>query len=281
MSKENPIKIYVLHCGMVTVDDAVPFKAETLHPMPYTGFFRSKKHQITIPVSAYLIEAPKGLVLVDTGWHKIVREKPDGQSKQMGWLHSRISSAILPEGEAIDEQLAAMGYRPSDLDYVVMTHLDTDHASGLQLLKGAKHFIVSREEWLAARRFNPRYVKKMWKEIPMETFEFQDTGFGPFGRSYDLFGDGTVRLVWLPGHSEGMTGVVVAEDKHYVIIAGDCGYSTKSWKEMKMPGIATDKQKLFKSLQWMHDQTSSPNCVEALANHDPDVKPHVIELSGK
>ena len=31
--------------------------------------FRSKQHQIKIPVSVYLIEHPKGLVLIDTGWH--------------------------------------------------------------------------------------------------------------------------------------------------------------------------------------------------------------------
>ena len=43
-------------------------------------------------------------------------------------------------------------------------------------------------------------------------------------------------------------------------------------------GISDDKELQKKSLQWIHDQSLSPDCVESLANHDPDIEPHIIDL---
>ncbi|UXR70340.1 MULTISPECIES: hypothetical protein [unclassified Staphylococcus] len=56
----NDIKIHVLHTGEVIVDEALPFGYESNRPLAWTGLFRSKKHQISIPVSVYLVEHPKG-----------------------------------------------------------------------------------------------------------------------------------------------------------------------------------------------------------------------------
>ena len=49
-------------------------------------------------------------------------------------------------GQCIDEQLLAMGIRDSDLDAVLLTHLDCDHANGLVQVKGAKKFLVAADE---------------------------------------------------------------------------------------------------------------------------------------
>ena len=96
----NQIKIHVLHTGEVGVDPAVPFRDVSRNPLAYTGLFRSAKRCIWLPVSAYLIEHPKGLVLVDTGWHRDVRVN---QKKHMSWPLNLASKARLPVGEAIDE----------------------------------------------------------------------------------------------------------------------------------------------------------------------------------
>lgn len=66
------IKIHVLHTGLVKVDKALPFHGQYRNPLAFTGLFRSARNQITLPVSSYLIEHPKGLLLIDTGWHKTV-----------------------------------------------------------------------------------------------------------------------------------------------------------------------------------------------------------------
>ncbi|MBE6470787.1 MAG: phosphotransferase [Coriobacteriaceae bacterium] len=43
-------------------------------------------------------------------------------------------------------------------------------------------------------------------------------------------------------------------------------------------GIAADKQQQKASLAWIRQQSLDPRCVESLANHDPDIAPHVIGL---
>ncbi len=59
---------------------------------------------------------------------------------------------------------------------------------------------------------------------------------------------------------------------------GGGGYATKSWKEMITSGVALDKKLQRQSLQWIREQSLDPNCIESLATHDTDIKPHTIDL---
>lgn len=71
------IKIHVLQTGTVCVDLALPFKSESKKTIAYTGIGRNQKNRLWLPVSAYLIEHPKGLILFDTGGHREV--SPSGE----------------------------------------------------------------------------------------------------------------------------------------------------------------------------------------------------------
>ncbi|MEE8837258.1 MAG: MBL fold metallo-hydrolase [Eubacteriales bacterium] len=126
------IKVHILPCGSTVVDEALPFSNKSKNPLAFTGLFRGKKHKISVPVRAYLIEHPKGLVLVDTGWDDAIRK--DARAAE-GFFNYFASPGLLPEGEGIIDQLAALGYRTSDLDYCILTHMDIDHAGGISGLK--------------------------------------------------------------------------------------------------------------------------------------------------
>ncbi|MEO3944864.1 N-acyl homoserine lactonase family protein [Gorillibacterium sp. CAU 1737] len=269
------IKIHVLHCGEVQMDNAMPFKQKTLNPIAYSGLFRSRKNQITMPVSAYLIEHPKGLVLIDTGWHADVRRD---QKQHMGRLNSLVSKAILPEGHAIHEQLAAKGIRPKDLDYVVLSHMDIDHTSGLQHVREAKRILTSEPEWEAVTKGNIRYLRHLWGGMSIGTFKMTRSDYGPECQSADLFGDGSIVFVHTPGHSSGLTSTLIQNQDAFVLLAADTGYAKRSWEEMILPGITVSKEHARKSLQWVRDMSKLPGCVEVIANHDPECKPHVIKL---
>jgi N-acyl homoserine lactone hydrolase len=67
------MKVHVLNTGKVYIDRALAYKEKTLHPIPFTGWLRGKTKKMWVPVSSYLIEHPKGLILVDTGWHEEIR----------------------------------------------------------------------------------------------------------------------------------------------------------------------------------------------------------------
>ncbi|MNI31005.1 N-acyl homoserine lactonase AttM [compost metagenome] len=269
------ITIHVLHCGQVQTDIALPFNEHTINPIAYTGLFRPRKYQNRLPVSAYLIEHPKGRVLVDTSWHTDVR---GDQRKYMGRIHYQINKAILPAGEAVDEQLLAMGIRPKDLDYVILSHLDIDHASGVKLVKEAKHILTSDIEWKAAPNSRIRYLQHMWQGVNLETFQMSPSGYGPAGRAFDLFGDGSVILVHTPGHSKGMVAVLIRREGRFVLLASDVGYASRSWEQMILQGVLVDKRLALASLEWVKKMSGTPGCIEVLANHDPGVKPHTITL---
>ena len=56
------------------------------------------------------------------------------QIKSLGsWILYHVNQGRIPLGEAVDEQLSTMNLKSSDLDFVLLTHLDCDHANGLRV----------------------------------------------------------------------------------------------------------------------------------------------------
>lgn len=157
-----------------------------------------------------------------------------------------------------------------------MTHLHTDHASGLRQLKDAKKILVSRDELQDTKKFPIRYVKSMWDGIDFETFDFEKNGIGPVGESFDLFGDKSIELVKISGHTSGLTAIKINVDEKFVLLYSDGGYAKKSWQDLIPPGTALDEELAFKSLLWIREMSLQENCIESLANHDLDVVPHEI-----
>lgn len=275
LKMNKQIKIHILRTGLVKVDKALPFHGLYRNPLAFTGLFRSEKNQITLPVSSYLIEHPKGLVLIDTGWNKLIRSS---NWKELG-LQVQVNKGYLPAGWAVDERLAALGYSPSDIDYLLLSHLHCDHASGLKLVKNAKHILVSNEEWKIANHLPGVYLPKEWKQINVETYNYKNTGLGPFGKSFDVFGDRSLIQIYTPGHSSGMSSTLIkGNDGRYVLLAADTGYDQLSWEKMITPGICTNRKKAITSLGWVQETAHNPNCIEALANHDIKVNEHTLVL---
>ncbi|MBQ9824374.1 MAG: N-acyl homoserine lactonase family protein [Solobacterium sp.] len=279
------IKIHVFHTGEVCVAPDLPFGGDNSNAIKASGVFGKKEDRLWLPVSAYLIEHPKGKFLVDTGWAREM--SPEGEFDKKAQIKS-LGSLMLYEvnqgriglGECIDEQLLAMGIKDSDLDAVLLTHLDCDHANGLKQVKGAKKFLVAADEVRFATKLTNkvRYYKGWWEGIDLTEFEWNDTQ-GPVGKSYDLLGDGSIELINIPGHADGLFAVKVKnEEGKFVLLFSDGGYARKSWEEMITSGIAADKTLQKQSLAWIREQSLDPDCVESLANHDPDIQPHVIEL---
>lgn len=281
------IQIHVLHTGSVCVAPALPFGGEKCSPVKASGFLSRKDERLWLPVSAYLIESEHGRILFDCGWHRAVSPKGEYDEKAQirslgGRLLFQTNQAMLPAGEAIDEQLAAMGLQPSDLDCVLLSHLDCDHANGLKLVQDAKRILVSEDEMRFATKKTPvnqiRYHASWWEGTKIKTFDWNGTE-GPVGKSYDIFDNGQFVMVNIPGHSAGLCALKIRSGAgRFALLVSDGGYAKKSWEQMILSGIADDRDAQKKSLAWIRAQSEAPNCIEVLANHDPDVKPHVIEL---
>ena len=281
------IKIHVFHTGEVCVAPELPFGGEHCSTIKASGVFAKKSERLWLPVSAYLIECSHGKIIFDCGWHRNM--SPDGvfdkkaQIKSLGSLPLYVTNQVrIEKGSAIDEQLAALGIHPADLDLVLLSHLDCDHANGLNLVADAKQILVSKDELLFAENKTPvnriRYNADWWRSTKMQTFDWNGTE-GPVGKSYDVFGDESLVMVNIPGHSKGQCALkITGSDGRFVLLYADGGYARKSWEQLITSGIADDKAAQKKSLEWIREQSLNANCVESLANHDPDVQPHIIEL---
>lgn len=94
-----------------------------------------------------------------------------------------MNQGYLPAADAVDEQLVKLGINTSDLDYVVITHLDCDHVCGVHQVADARHILVSEAEMRFAEKFSItnkfRFQKRWWRDVPIG--EFTWTGAkGPF-----------------------------------------------------------------------------------------------------
>lgn len=269
------IRIRVLTCGEVGVDPAVPDRGVSKNPLAYTGLFRSAKRRIWLPVKAFLIEHPRGAILVDAGWDSAVRSHPVRTLTFPMWFASK---PRLPEGAAADEQLAALGLAPKDLAFVLMTHMDIDHDSGLRLVKDAGQILVSPEEWAALRSGQARYAQRPLLGIPIGRMPLRDDPAAPFGRSWDVWGDGSVVVLLTPGHTPGSVSVRVSGKTGFALIVGDTGYNRGSWENLRLPGPVCRREAMRESLAWVQRMRLDPRCLAVLAAHDPEETRKIIEI---
>lgn len=280
------ITIHILHCGQVHTSPYLPFDTDGAGMLKVAGIGVPREEWVWMPVSAYYIEHPRAKILVDTGWSR--RISPEGtldkkaQIAELGRVLYSMNQGFLPAGDAVDEQLARLGVTPSELDYVVLTHLDCDHVCGVHQVAAARHILVSETEMASARKFSVtnrfRFQKRWWEGVPLELFPWTGTE-GPFHRSYDLLGDGSVQLINIPGHTDGLVAVkITGSDGRYVLIDSDGAYGSKSWEDMILPGIADNRKEQLESLRWIRRMSLDSNCVESLANHDKDITPHTVGL---
>lgn len=269
------ITINALIYGQVGVDPCVTDRTLSKNPLAYTGLFRSSKQRIWLPVKTFLIRHPQGNILIDTGWNKEVREHPIRTITFPMWFASKPK---LPQGQSVDEQLTECRLDTTDVDYVIMTHMDIDHNSGLQLVRDAKNIYVSEEEWNVIHSRQIRYVRKPWRGINLKMIPFADDEDAPYKKSWDIFEDGTVKIIFLPGHSSGSVAVKIQREDNFVLIVGDTGYNQNSWQKLKLPGPVYDKKMMKKSLEWVKAQSESKNCMVILSSHDTEQQRDYFEL---
>ncbi|MBO5555775.1 MAG: hypothetical protein J5927_01185, partial [Oscillospiraceae bacterium] len=62
------MKLHVLHCGYIRVSETVPYGNAIDLKNTRRQLTAPDSARLTLPVCAYLVEHPQGLLLVDTGW---------------------------------------------------------------------------------------------------------------------------------------------------------------------------------------------------------------------
>lgn len=172
---------------------------------------------VRFPILSVLIERDHDLVLFDTGIGTRIEEemRPSIYWGNLFFHRWVMRTRFDPRRDALVHQLPRLGFHPSDVKHVILSHLHWDHAGGMRDFPQA-HFIVGRKEWLFASQlegkqlFKNAFIKEQFWAAGLD-IELIDTDpckpFKNFPASCDIFGDGSMVLVDLPGHTPGLMGL--------------------------------------------------------------------------
>ena len=175
--------------------------------------------QYYFPMVCALIDHPqKGLSLVDCGFGSNQLLRGDRLSRRV--LKSFVS-VKLHASQTAKSQIQRLGYSPGDVQRIFLTHMHWDHCDALSDFPQAQIIVHPKEKAHAFRFLPPTgydpfqfFDVKDWKELA-----FQNRHALSFNRSLDYFGDGSLIVVELPGHSPGHQGVYLPSEK--LFLTGD------------------------------------------------------------
>jgi len=173
-----------------------------------------------------LIESDTGLVLVDTGFGT----RDIANRQRLSAFFRALNQPQLRPAETAVAQVRALGFQPSDVRHIVVTHLDFDHAGGLEDFPNAMVHVTAREKEVADRRQGGAFVGKR-RYCPPQWDEVDKWALYPFGGGERWHGfDGVLRLNGLPpeillvplkGHTWGHCGVAIDTGAGWLFHAAD------------------------------------------------------------
>jgi glyoxylase-like metal-dependent hydrolase (beta-lactamase superfamily II) len=236
------------------------------------GLGVKREDWMDVPVPAFLVEHPgAGRILIDTGFHPSVAVKPQENLGRLA-LFTFKDLQMKPE-QAVPAQLRTRGIEPSEVKVVLMTHLHVDHASAISEFPGAT-FVVSAAEWAAATtkgQFHG-YAKRQFDHgFDYRLLDFEGAGaesFSGFARSFDVFGDGSVRAVYTPGHTLGHMSIVLRTERGEVLVAGDAIYLRRTLDDQHLPYRTEDEHLFRRSLREIRQYVTETPDALVIPGHD-------------
>jgi N-acyl homoserine lactone hydrolase len=153
-------------------------------------------------VSCVLLRHSAGNLLFDSGCHPAVAEQPEAR---WGGL-AKLMTPIMEPGDNVITALTGIGLSCDDIDIVVCSHLHPDHCGCNKFFNRAT-VIMHAAELAAARA--PGGEKAGYRTADWEQSTPPDTIDG----ERDVFGDGCIVLIPMPGHTPGTTAALVALER--------------------------------------------------------------------
>ena len=248
------VRLRPLLCARLSVPPAYLHREEgRLGKLRALGVRVPREQWVDFPVAAFLVEHPSaGPVLVDTGFHPAVAVDPKQGIGPLGGL--LFKDLEMSPDQAVPAQLRALEIDPASVRTVVMTHLHADHASGIAEFPAAT-FVLSQDEWAAAasgRRLDGYIRRQFDHAFDYRTVDFEAAdvdSFATFGRSVDVFGDGSVRMVFTPGHSRGHCSVILRLRNREALLTADAAYTMRTIRESHLPYVMSDEHRFRRSLR--------------------------------
>ena len=247
--------------------------------MLQTGILRCKVHNVKmnqglgepfeIPVPWYLITHPKGNIVIDGG--NAVESATDPRGYWGGI--SDVYWPVMTAEEGCLNQVRGLNFAPESIRFVLQSHLHLDHTGAIGRFPDATHVVQRAEyeyaytpDWFAAGG----YIRKDF-DRPGLSWQYLS---GEGSDYYDLYGDGSIVLVYSPGHSPGHQSFLITLPKTGpVLLTADAAYTTDHWEERALPGFLASAVDTVRSVRKLKALAAKTDAMVVLG-HDPDSWPN-------
>ena len=237
-------------------------------------------HDVRCHAPAFLLQHPdRGVLLFDTGYAPRLL---DAFAHWPDRLYKYATPTTL--GMPALLQLDRYGVAEVDVRTVIVSHLHADHVAGLHDFPHAT-FVVSRAALAlqqsvhgvdAVRR---GVLQRLFPvDFAMRAQVIDGLNGAPLpwlGATHDLFGDGSVLLVAMPGHARGQLGALVRSPRGTVLLCADGAWTSQAYRELRPPHAVTtlmqdDMRALTSTLRALHDFARERPDVTILPTHCPE-----------
>lgn len=218
-----------------------------------------------IPVPWFLIKHPKGNIVIDGG--NAIETALDKRGHWGDVVEAY--DPIMDARETCVEQCRSVGVAPEDVRYVLQSHLHLDHSGAVGRFPNAQH-IVQRAEYEYA--FNPHWFSAgayIRADFDRPGLDWKFLG-GEYTDNYDLFGDGTIRMIFTPGHSPGhQSFLVTLPNTGPVLLTIDAAYTLDHWEDKALPGLVCSSVDAANSVAKLKKIAEDTGAL-LVTGHDPD-----------
>ncbi|BAW07128.1 beta-lactamase [Nocardia seriolae] len=226
-------------------------------------------------LTSFVIVHPEATFVVDPSYCL------DAEHRAIAQLPALLRPAVRPPADTV-ATVSALRDEPGlpALDFALPTHAHWDHVCGLLDLPGLPvHMHGVEKNWVMTGPVAPvGGVRDGLLDRPMVEYELDGPPVLTFTRSRDLFGDGSVVLVDLAGHTPGSIGVLAHTARGWVLLAGDAAWHALQIEKIRQksafPGIFVDVDRdlTFKTLHRLH---LAQRLVRVVPTHDHDAAQHL------
>ncbi|WP_409343535.1 MBL fold metallo-hydrolase [Paenibacillus sp. MBLB4367] len=230
--KRIPVTLRLLTAGYCTHSERLTLRGGSLRSCRFPAGFACIQHP------------ELGPVLFDTGYS----ERFFAETAAFPYsLYARVTPVFFKPEESAASRLLALGIQPADVRHIVLSHFHADHLGGLQdfpnaafhylqkaydAVKGRRGFSAVRAAFLPGL-LPPDFERRSQPFDERQTVRLPD-GY-PFDRGLDVFGDGSIVAVDLPGHAHGQIGILLATERHDYLLCADAVWSSKAYRENRPP----------------------------------------------
>lgn len=223
---EPTIQLYVLDGGRIEILDWQLFQ-------PDAG--PGVRRWLSDP--CYLVVHPQGTLVWDTGLPDPLADVPEGLTIP--------GVAVFNVETTVGAQLAAVGHPAGGIDFLALSHFHPDHVGNVGLFTGAM-LLVQEDDHAAA--FGAAPGDHSFDPATYAVLADRKTTL--LGGDHDVFGDGTVVIKRLPGHTPGSQGLLVKlPETGAVLLSGDLAHSADNWTRRVVPGLNSDADATLRSFE--------------------------------